>query len=261
MANRKEASVAVLARAALTLELLAGDGETTTAELAARLGEPRSSVYRLLRSLSSLGLAEEGAQPGGYRLGLAVLRLGSVALSQLEVRQVARPLIERLHDECEETVFLCVRRDRRAVFVDRIDGRRAASVAVGPGGSLPLHAGAAPRALLAFAPRPEWDAYLEREEPREPRSGAPLAAAAVVAELERTLAAGIAVSDGDLVEGIAALGAPILDYRGAVRGAIAVSGLRDDVLGARHRFLAGRLLAAAGEASRALGHRPGSGGD
>jgi DNA-binding IclR family transcriptional regulator len=259
MGNSNEAGVAVLAKAVATLELLAEKGETTTAEVATHLGEPRSSVYRLLRSLGSLGLVEAGGRAGGYRLGLAVLRLGSVAHSQLEVRQVARPLIERLHDECAETVFLCVRQARRAVFVDRIDGRRAASVAVGPGQSLPLHAGAAPRALLAFSPRSDWDAYLERAELREPRTGSPLEAATIVAQLERTLATGIGVSDGDLVEGIAAIGAPIIDYRGGVRGAIAISGLRDDILGARRRFLTGRLLATAGEASRALAHRAGGG--
>ncbi len=256
MARVKGANVAVLARAAAALKELASNGETTTAELSQRLGEPRSSVYRLLRSLSSLGLAEAGRQPGGYLLGLAVLRLGSAAVSQLEVRRVAHTFLERLHDESEETVFLCVRRDRRAVFVDRIDGRRAANMAVGPGSSLPLHSGAGPRALLAFAPRGDADAYIADTDLTGYRTGDPISARVVRRELEKTRETGFGVSDNDLTAGIASLGAPIFDYRGGVRGAISVSGLRDDILGERRRFLTARLLAATHESSLALGHAP-----
>jgi len=61
--------------------------------------------------------------------------------------------------------------------------------------------------------------------------------------------------------GLAALGAPILDYRGEVRGAISVSGLCDDILGERRRFLTERLLAAAHETSLALGHGAHSAGN
>jgi DNA-binding IclR family transcriptional regulator len=261
MPAAKETSVAVLVRAAAALNELAENGETTTAELSERLDEPRSSVYRLLRSLSSLGLAEEGEQPGGYRLGLTTLRLASVVLSQLEVRRVARPFMERLHDESEETVFLCVRRDKRAVFVDRIDGRRAANMAVAPGSSLPLHSGAGPRALLAFAPPADAEAYVAEAELTEFRTGTSVPTSVVLEELAATRETGVAVSNEDLTLGLAALGAPILDYRGEVRGAISVSGLCDDILGERRRFLTERLLAAAHETSLALGHGAHSAGN
>ena len=253
--REKETNVAVLARAAAVLEQLAAAGEVTTADLSEQLDEPRSSVYRLLRSLATLGLVEEGERAGGFRLGLGVLRLGSVALSQLEVRRVALPLLERLHDETGETVFLAVPRKGRALFVDRLDGKRAANMAVAPGESMPLHSGAAPRTLLAFAPRSEWQTYLDEAELFEHRSGAPVSAAAVIHELEQGVAAGFCVSDGDVVEGIATLGAPVLDYRDQVRASISISGLRDDIIGARKQIIVDSLLETAAEASRALGHR------
>ena len=70
-------------------------------------------------------------------------------VARFDERQAALPHMEHLHDMTGETVFLCVRRGLRAVCIERIEGSHVVSLALRLGGSLPLHAGAAPRALLA----------------------------------------------------------------------------------------------------------------
>ncbi|MFN8164426.1 MAG: IclR family transcriptional regulator [Solirubrobacterales bacterium] len=258
MAQDREANVAVLGKAMAVLDLLAEAGEASATEIAARLDEPRSSIYRLLGSLNALELTEEGSSPGAYRTGFALLRLGSALLSRLELLRVAQPLLERLHDETGETVYLCLRRDRRAVFISRIDGRQAADVAVAPGDSLPLHVGAAPRALLAFSPRSEWDAYVAGGEVVDYLSGATVTPAELFGRLEKACRDGIVVSDNEVTPGFATLGAPILDHNGQVCGAISVSGPREMVVGEQRALLGERLLVKAEEISRELGHAPGA---
>src|SRR4051812_26031932 len=76
----RDSPVAVLAKAGALLDCLA-DGELTPAELTVRMGEPRSSVYRLIASLSELELIDPGTQRGTYRLGLKLLRLGGIVMA------------------------------------------------------------------------------------------------------------------------------------------------------------------------------------
>ncbi len=123
------------------------------------LEEPRSTVYRLCSSLQELGYIEAGVQRGTYRLSLKLLHLGSTVLDRFDERASALPVMQRLHDETGETVFLCVRRGLEAVWIERIDRARVMLLELRLGGSLPLHLGAAPRCLPAFEPESSWRAY------------------------------------------------------------------------------------------------------
>ena len=76
----------------------------------------------------------------------------------------------------------------------------------------------------------------------------------LLADLERTRARGYAISDEDVVVGMAALGAPIFDYRGVLRAALSFSGPKPSVLGERQEANVEAILGAAREISRGLGH-------
>jgi DNA-binding IclR family transcriptional regulator len=245
--------VQVVAKAAAILDALAEQREASPSELAEQLGEPRSSVYRLLASLAQLDLVEPGNKRGAYRLGVKLLRLGSAVQDRLDIRAAALPVMERIHDETGETLFLCVRRGDDAVCVERLDGRRVTTLALRLGGALPLHAGAAPRVLLAFEPRSRWHEYLAR--PLESFSAkTPIASDELLPALEAIRRDRISVSDEDVTPGIAALGAPIFDYRGEVVGALSISGVREAILGEDTASRVRELVASgAAEVSRGLG--------
>jgi len=164
-------------------------------------------------------------------------------------------VMERIHERTGETVFLCVRRGDEAVCIERLDGRRVQSLALRLGGSLPLHAGAAPRVLLAWEARAEWEAFFERCSPLEQYTDrTPLTRKQLFAELEQTLERGYAVSDEDVTPGISSLGAPVFDYTGRIRGAISIGGTLQ-LLGEDTRTEAIRMLVeGAREVSAALGH-------
>jgi DNA-binding IclR family transcriptional regulator len=249
-----ENSVQVVAKAAAILDVLASQQEASPTELAERLGEPRSSMYRLLASLQQLDLVEPGKGRGTYRLGVKLLRLGSAVQDRLDVRSAALPVMERIHDETGETLFLCVRRGYDAVCVERLDGRRVTSLALRLGGSLPLHAGAAPRVLLAFEPRSFWHQYAATVVLERLSANTPVTADDLFPALEQVRACCLSVSDEDVTPGIAALGAPIFDHRGEIVAALSISGVRAGILGddvaPRIREL---ISAGAAETSRALG--------
>lgn len=67
----------------------------------------------------------------------------------------------RLPDEIGETVFLCASRGDEAVCIERIDGQRVNLLVLTLGGSMQLHTGAGPRALLAFQSRARGKSRLD----------------------------------------------------------------------------------------------------
>jgi DNA-binding IclR family transcriptional regulator len=249
----QENPVRVLGKAARVLDLLADRGEMTVQALAEAADEPRSSVYRLLAGLREIELVEPGTRRGTYRLGLKLLRLSGAVTSRFDERRAALPAMERLHEQTEETVFLSVARGREAVCIERIDGRWVQSMALTLGGSLPLHIGAAPRTLLAFSGRKAWMEYLAggELEPFTPHSLTD--PDELVAELDATQRRGYAISDEDVVVGMAALAAPIFDYRGKLRAAISFSGPKPGVLGDALTANVEAIRLAARDISRGLG--------
>jgi DNA-binding IclR family transcriptional regulator len=250
-----ESSLQLVRKSVELLDQLAELREATAAQLAERMGEPRSSVYRLISSLQALDMVEAGSRRGTFRLGFHLLRLGSAVVSRFDERQLALPVMEHIHEETGETVFLCVRRGLEAVCIERIDGQRVQTHALRLGGSLPLHAGAAPRALLAHESREFWNEYVTEKVAGLERftASTPTTAEELFPLLEDIRAGAVSVSDEDVNIGIAALGVPILDYRGVVRGALSVSGVKQTIIGSSAGRVRELLVQGGQEVSRALG--------
>lgn len=254
--EREVAGLELIGKVNAVLSLLEKRGEATAAEMAELTGEPLSSVYRLLQSLCGIGWVDRGWRRGSYRLGLLLLTVGSHLEDQLDIREAALPTLRHLLAEIGVTAFLCVRRDARAVCVERLEGQAVRSLAMQLGSSLPLFAGAAPRSLLAFLPAAEQHAVLQTTtgQAGDPPRPDPTAIQADISQVRRR---GYAVSDADVTPGIAALGAPVFNHRGELAAAISISGLRSQILGESEQRNIELILTGAAEVSRALG-RPGA---
>ena len=227
-------------------------GDINAADLAIVLGEPLSSTYRMLQSLTAIGWVDRGPRRGSYRLGLQLMTIGGLIEDNADIRESAYPYLRSLLDDVGATSYLCVRRDARAVCVERLEGQSVRSLAMRLGGSLPLYAGAAPRALLAFLPASEQRAVL-RSNHRLPGDPEQPDQAALDSDLALIKKQGYAVSDGDVTPGVAALGAPVFNHRHELVAAISISGLRAQILGAQRRRNVRLIVAAARGASAALG--------
>jgi DNA-binding IclR family transcriptional regulator len=227
-------------------------GDMTAAVLAEALGEPLSSIYRMLQSLTAIGWVDRSPHRGRYRLGLPLMTIGGLVEDSIDIRELARPHLASLLRDTNATSFLCVRRGARAVCVERLEGHAVRSLAMQLGSSLPLYAGAGPRALLAHMPPSEQEAAL-RSDLRYPGDPPQPAASAVEADLVEVRRRGYSISDGDVTTGIAALGAPVFNHRHELVASISISGLRGQVLGAKLRRNSALLQEAARATSRALG--------
>ena len=71
--ERDSSGLELISKAGAVLGILEQHGEASAADLAAALGEPLSSVYRLLQSLTATGWVDRGSRRGAYRLGLSLM--------------------------------------------------------------------------------------------------------------------------------------------------------------------------------------------
>jgi DNA-binding IclR family transcriptional regulator len=194
------------------------DHALALSEISHRVGLPKSTVHRLASQLCAVGWLERNS--GGYRVGLRLLELGSVALQRTGLREVAFSHIHSLARRTGLAVHLGILDQGEVVYLDRIAMTRFA-VPTRVGGREPAHCTALGKAMLAFGDQagkaPALAGMPRRTEftITEPR--------AMQAALEGARQAGIAYDREEAYRGLGCIAAPI---RGAGRaiGAVSVTG-------------------------------------
>ncbi len=220
----------VIVSAYRTLEILRAFGAPphrfSLAELIAALGLDKGQAYRSLKTLEEAGFIRAD-EDGRFRL-TALLNVLSVAASsdrRTSLAEVAAPHLNRLSDETGESVHLFARVDDHAVCVGIRESRHPVRLSAALGAAAPLHAGASPKAMLAYLPKAEQARVLALAHTYPRYTEQTLVdPSALRDELERIRRRGYAVSDEDVDAGAKGVGAPIFDLTGKVVGAISVGG-------------------------------------
>ena len=139
-------------------------------ELARRCGLPKSTISRLTYTLTKHGYlehADDGGGNGGYRLGSAVLALGSAMLARMDMRQVARPLMQELADQSHAMVSLGMRDRLSMIYVENCRSEAALTLSLDVGSRIPLATTAMGRAYLALCSDTERDVLTKRIRERD----------------------------------------------------------------------------------------------
>ena len=235
-------AMGIVRRSSEVVQLVAARGALSIAEVAEEVDMPRASVYRLTEALVQARLVEVGAD-GKVRASLRCLRLSDSTRAGLTEWSAAREVLDSLSDRTGQTTYLTVPVGDRALCIDWSRGRGISVLALKPGRTLPLYAGAAGRATLAFRPDALED-YLAQAPFTALTPKTLTTAAQLEADVRSTRARGYSLSDEDVTIGIGALGLPLLAADGSLRGSLSLAGLATDVLG-RQAELAAALTASA----------------
>lgn len=147
-------------------------GETTLGnqEIAQRCGLPKSTVSRLTATLTRLGYLVVLEDTGRYRLGTATLALGSAMLARLDVRQVARPLMQELAAFSGAMVSLGARERLSMIYVENCRSAAALTLSLDVGSRIPVASTAMGRAWIAAASPAERGALLEQLQAADPHA-------------------------------------------------------------------------------------------
>lgn len=135
-----------------------------TAELARRMGAPRSTVYSLVKSLLELGILEPAGEDGRIYFGHKVCLWGADYMRENPLVRRGREEVDRLSRETGETAELCMLQNGRYTIVHMCPGARPFRISSAVGLQIPLPWTASGRLLLSDMQRDEIDALMGDEE-------------------------------------------------------------------------------------------------
>jgi DNA-binding IclR family transcriptional regulator len=142
----------------------AANGPVGITELSRQLGLAKGSIARMVATLVQLNYLVRNPETRKYQLGLKLWELGSKSVTRLDIRGVARPVMEQLHRVTGETVHLTVlSNEGRMVFLDKLDSTKGIRPNVQLGTHLPIHCVANGKAILAFLPESQTETLLSRK--------------------------------------------------------------------------------------------------
>lgn len=186
-----------------------------------RLALPKTSTFVLLRALERMGYLEADSK-SRYRLTLKLFGLGMRAMSQSDIVTVARPHLDHLVEETGLTAHVATLERGEAVYLARVDGPGLIRFDTYVGKRAPAHLTAVGKAILAYLPEAELDALLPALDLRAGTTRAAHSADRLKSGLRETRERGYAVEDGEEVEGVRCVAAPILPEGGRVLGSVGV---------------------------------------
>lgn len=218
-------------------------------DLRRRLGLSRPTLYRLLATLERKGLIRSFGEPRRYELGHGVVELAQSWLGRIDVAEVARPMLDDLWRETEETVALFVPTSARIkICVGEIQSRQALTFTRGAGFTEPMTLGSSGKVMLAFMDGAEIEDALG-----DLAAGERDRLMAELADIRRDASC---VSTGEIIAGAIAIAAPVFDARGAVAASICVFGPEARLTGDHRVFCLEKVRETARAVSAAMGRRP-----
>ena len=193
-------------------------------ELSRCLNIPINSVFRILKRLTDREYTIQDPFSDGYQLSTKVFSLGMSLYTRFELRQRARPHLEWLCRETEETCQLQIPHGDMVLVLDTVSPEVSYYIRVVPGGLVYYHPNAYGKAMLAFLSEEEIKKIIP---PRLP-SLTPhtiVLCTELVKQLEDVKRTGLGYDNEEYNEGIRCIGAPVFDVEGKVVAGLGVSGL------------------------------------
>jgi IclR family transcriptional regulator, acetate operon repressor len=208
--------------ALLLLQLVGQRRLVRIAEAADELNLARSTVHRLFAALRRRDFVTQDRPNGAYRPGRALYEAGMATIGRIDVRRVARPVMEQLRDSARETVSLLVLQGTDTRIVDDVEGTQSVRIGSRIGRVMPAHCTAGGKAILAALPAED----LRRRYGGEPLRGETPSSITDWDLLEQELAEvrrhGYGLNFGEGEVGVSAIGAVILDPLDVPLAAIAI---------------------------------------
>jgi DNA-binding IclR family transcriptional regulator len=225
-------------------------GPLNLAELADRLGLTRSTTHRLAANLVERRYLSVRPREG-YSLGPKLLELGFMVQQQRELVPAARPHLEALAALTENTVHLGVLDEDRALYLDKIAGRRRIEISSRIGDRQPVTSTGLGKALILDMGETRWRALYDLERERLGARQTPLEV--WLLRMQDYARLGNAFDLEENEDRIRCVSAPIRDVTGQIVGAVSVSGAAQYMIDDRLAALAEDVKAATLAISRELG--------
>jgi IclR family transcriptional regulator, KDG regulon repressor len=222
--DRQRVGVQSLGRAFAILEEVARHRDGIgLADLSKLVGLHNSTTFHLVKTMVSLGYVRQ-EKDKRYRVGRPLFALAANCLDEIEMVNVATPVLEDLSRETGESGHFAVRMGDAVVVIARTSGPGAFQLTDRVGVTRPAHCTALGKMILASLSADQLQRFLQRTELKPSTDKSITEPAVLVREIEEIRRSGIAFDDGEYNAEVRCVAVPVRDFTGQTIGALGISG-------------------------------------
>jgi IclR family KDG regulon transcriptional repressor len=224
MSEDRSKSDGTVGKALEILDLVASFGRPVRfSDVLERAEFPKATVYRFIQTLTSQGMLSYDPDRQTYALGIRLVRLAHSAWQQSSLAPIARPLIEQLAVDVDETVHLAQLDHAQVLYVDKIDPGRPIEMYSQAGKVGPAYCTGVGKAMMAYLDASHLASVIEQQSFHVFTEFTLPDEAALRAELIDIRTNGYGFDREEHEPGIICVSLPILTARGRVLGALSVT--------------------------------------
>ena len=201
------------------------DDSVTLKKIADFLDIPISTAFRIVKTLVARGyLVELHNGCLTYAMGEKVQQLAYQYNQGLSINSVAKPVMQTLSQQTEQTSQLAIMSGNQIVYVEQVLPKAPISIVAPQHIPIAVNISAGGKAILASMPEKFILQYLETAELAKKTAHSIIAHSALLKELKITTARGYALDYEEFALGVGCIACPIMDYNKSCIGAIGITG-------------------------------------
>ncbi len=198
------------------LQALGEEREIGITELSQRVMMSKSTVYRFLQTMKTLGYVAQEGESEKYSLTLKLFELGARALQNVDLIRSADIQMRELSRLTKETIHLGALDEDSIVYIHKIDSMYNLRMYSRIGRRNPLYSTAIGKVLLAWRDRDEVKQILDGVEYKQ-------STGRTLPLLDEVRAQGYGEDNEEQEEGLRCIGVPVFDRFGVVIAGLSIS--------------------------------------
>jgi DNA-binding IclR family transcriptional regulator len=225
MSENRDYFVPAVMRAMDILEFLGENREASFEKIYTQTGIPKSSTYQLLLTLESRGYLRRVGEGKRYALGLRLFELGNLAVSHLNIRAEAMPILQDLMEKTNSTCHLGIIEGTEGVYLAKIEGTQGVLINSWEGKRIAFHSTSMGKVLLAWRDEKSIDEILGQGQLAAFTENTMTDRQKFKQHLQMVNKRGWALDDQENEPDIRCIAAPVRHITGAVIAAVSISSL------------------------------------
>ena len=205
------------------LQALGEERDHGITELAQRVMMSKSTVYRFLQTMKSLGYVAQEGESEKYSLTLKLFELGARALQNVDLIRSADIQMRELSRLTKETIHLGALEEESIVYIHKIDSLYNLRMYSRIGRRNPLHTTAIGKVLLAWRDRDEVEDILQDVEFKRSTANTITSQGELLKVLEQVKQQGFGEDNEEQEEGLRCIAVPVFDRFGVVIAGLSIS--------------------------------------
>ncbi|WHZ57757.1 IclR family transcriptional regulator [Metabacillus hrfriensis] len=223
--------------------------------LAEQVGLTKSTVHRLLATLTNMNYTIKDEETDKYKIGLQVLFLSRNLINNINVVTIAKPFLEKLCQEVNETIHLCIEDRGEVIYIDKIESNQTIRMYSRIGSRAPIYCTAVGKVLLSGMDKDKKNETISKMKfiPKTPTTIT--SKEEFLEEIEKVDSQGYALDNSENEASLMCIAFPIFDHNGKIIASFSVSGPNNRVTPELiETSLIGKMKQCSIEISRNLGY-------